>query len=308
MSRAIAVPHTTERLSLHRFYAVARYGFLMAYAFQADEPVPEGVRRILREQIDRARSDLTDPALPEEKRVHEARKRLKETRALLRLVRKPLGDRFRAESTSFRDIARDLSAARDRAVTRDTLAKLGLGRLTERRVRRELAASSDPAAEAIPIEDIVTRLTGALVRVDDLPAMDDHFATIRAGLERTYRDGRKAMRRAMRDRDADSFHEWRKRAKDLWYHSRLLHDVWPDMMKPYAAILSGLSHALGEHHDVHVLLSALPDPPSSMVKAAGKLTRTRETEATVIGIRVYAEDPASWVVRNRKLWDAWRTR
>lgn len=279
----------------------------MAYAFQADEPIPEGVRRILREQIDRARIDLTDPTLREEKRVHEARKRLKETRALLRLVRKALGDGFRVENASFRDIARDLSAARDHAVTRDTLGKLSLGRLTERRVQKQLAASSEPTAE-IPIEDIVTRLNEALLRVDDLPAMDDRFATIRDGLEKTYRDGRKAMRRAMRGGDAESFHEWRKRAKDLWYHSRLLHDVWPDMMKPYAGVLSGLSHALGDHHDLHVLLSAVPDPPSSLVKAADKRKRELETEASTVGMRVYAEDAGSWVVRNRKLWDAWRTR
>src|SRR5258706_3702465 len=45
--------------------------------------------------------------------VHEARKRLKEARALLRLVAPALGGGARAEVMALRDAARQLSAARE---------------------------------------------------------------------------------------------------------------------------------------------------------------------------------------------------
>ncbi|HET8798832.1 MAG TPA: CHAD domain-containing protein, partial [Thermoanaerobaculia bacterium] len=69
----------------------------MPYELHRDETPGAGVRRILREQIDRARGSLTDESAPLEKRVHDARKRFKETRALLRLVRGPLGAQFAIE-------------------------------------------------------------------------------------------------------------------------------------------------------------------------------------------------------------------
>ena len=44
-----------------------------------------------------------------------------------------------------------------------------------------------------------------------------------------------AMDAAAKDPTADNFHEWRKRVKDHWYHSRLLWPVWQKPMKAFTS-------------------------------------------------------------------------
>ena len=48
-------------------------------------------------------------------------------------------------------------------------------------------------------------------------------------------------------------HEFRKRAKDLWYLLRLLAGAWPGLLDPSAEQLHELTEMLGDHHDLAVL-------------------------------------------------------
>ena len=127
------------------------------------------------------------------------------------------------------------------------------------------------------------------------PQLEDSFAAIADGLVGAYRAGRK--------RPAD-LHEWRKRVKEHWYHVQLLRNVWPEMLKPYAEVLSTLSHILGDHHDLHVLRERLAKMPA-VTKAIDARLAQLEAEADAIGARVYAEKPAAWLARMRKYWSAW---
>src|SRR5512138_742089 len=96
----------------------------MAYRLKLKEPLLKGVRRIAGEQLGNAAARLKSDS-DIETCIHEARKSLKRTRALLRLVRPGLGDaRFREANARLRDIARGLSAARDRDVVRALLTGL----------------------------------------------------------------------------------------------------------------------------------------------------------------------------------------
>lgn len=249
------------------------------------------------EQIVRARDTLAGDSMSAEKRVHEARKRFKETRALLRLIREPLGRlHFAHENAWFRDAARDLAAARDADATLEALAKLELPRTIDRRARKVLGAQR---AEHPPLGPVIANVVDQLVvaqgRLGMWPAFDDSFDTIADGLVRAYREGR--------DRPED-WHEWRKRVKDHWYHMQLLRHVWPEMMKPYADVLSSLSKILGDHHDLEVLEETLGEMPA-VVEAVETRHRELEAQAEAIGARVYAEKPAAWLARMRKYWTAW---
>src|SRR5262249_36869214 len=65
----------------------------MAFALKADESAAKGVKRLVRKQIRNAIESLTKPAgAKQEEAVHDARKRFKKVRALLRLVRPELGE------------------------------------------------------------------------------------------------------------------------------------------------------------------------------------------------------------------------
>ena len=254
------------------------------------------------EQLVRARDTLVDASLPAEKRVHETRKRFKEIRALLRMIRETLGDHFAGENAWFRDAARDLASARDADAVVEALVKLPLSTAVKNRARKILAAQrkTHPPLEPV-IANVVDQLVIAQGRIGLWPAMEDSFDTIADGLRRTYRDGRRDL---LHHETPEQLHDWRKRVKDHWYHVQLLRNAWPEMMKPYADVLSSLSRALGDHHDLHVLRERLSEM-TIVVKAIDVRQRELEAEAVTLGTRVYAEKPNAWLARMRKYWASW---
>lgn len=275
----------------------------MAYAIERTETLHGAVQRIMDEQIVRARQTLDDPKAPAAERVHDARKRFKEIRALLRLVREPLGGQFAHENAWFRDAARDLATARDADAVIEALDKLALPRAVAKRARKVVDAqrASHPPLEPV-IENVLEQLVIAQGRLGMWPELDDSFDTIAPGLLRTYREGRRGMRRyGDAEGDAEELHEWRKRVKEHWYHAQLLRHVWPEIMKPYADVLSTLSKALGDHHDLHVLRDLVPELADPIDARQAEL----EQQAMSIGLRVYAEKPAARLARMRNTWKAW---
>ena len=285
----------------------------VAYAIERNESLHAAVLRIMDELIVRARETLADADTPAEKRIHETRKRFKEIRALLRLVRDPLGEHFAHENAWFRDAARELAAARDAVVVGEALEKLELSAAANRSARKVLDArrESHPPLEPL-IVNVLDQLVIAQGRVGMWPEIDDSFDAIAPGLLRTYRGGRQAM---LHHESAEELHEWRKRVKEHWYHAQLLRQVWPEMMKPYADVLSTLSKALGEHHDLHVLRGMLAaSGPKTSPRTSGLATTLSaidarqaelEEQAMRIGRRVYAEKPSAWLARMRNVWKAW---
>lgn len=272
----------------------------MAYAFQKDEPVSAAVRRIMDEQIVRAREHLLQMG------IHDARKRFKETRALLRLVRDPLGAQFDLENAWFRDAGRDLAAARDAEAVLEALAKLELPRGVRARAKRKLETRRDAIPRAVlegRVENVIDQLVVAQARVGLWPELSDSFDAIAGGLVRTYRGGRRAMRDAS---TPEQFHEWRKRVKELWYHVQLLRHVWPEILKPYADILQDLSRTLGDHHDLHVLHTLIGNQPV-LTKAIQARQAELEAKARDLGRRVYADKPKAFLARMRNVWSAWRS-
>ncbi|MBK5259898.1 MAG: CHAD domain-containing protein [Thermoanaerobaculia bacterium] len=288
----------------------------MAYEFELHEPIAGAAQRILGEQVDRATAHLTSNAEPAEKRVHNARKRFKEIRALLRLVAPSLGGQFVVENRFFRDVARDLAATRDADAVIETVAKLraagdtpALKRLERAlRLRRKSVETADLQAS---VANAVAQLPLVMGRVMNWPPIPERFSTIGDGLEKIYRQGRDGFARAAGDPTAENYHEWRKRVKDHWYHVQLLRRVWPPMMKAWEGVLEQLSATLGDHHDLDVLRALIPDVATETDRAAIiEIIDVRrlviEQLANDFGTRLYSETPAAWRARMRSWWKAWR--
>jgi CHAD domain-containing protein len=268
----------------------------------------------MNEQLVRAREQLTDSAAPIDKRVHDARKRFKETRALIRMLRDPLGAQFAVENAWFRDIGRELAAVRDADAVIEALRTLKLPRHIRARARRALSARrhSHPAELESHIAAVLDQLVVAQARIGMWPALGDSFDTIADGLLRTYRNGRRAMDNSGMP---DELHEWRKRVKEHWYHAQLLRNVWPTMMKAWASVLEDLSHALGDHHDLFVLRQIVAHAPAEFGRPRSVLTllnaiesrqRQLEEEAREIGRLIFAERPGAWMARLRSYWNGWQ--
>jgi CHAD domain-containing protein len=305
----------------------------MAYRLEADEELGPGLARVAREELDDALAQLREGIEEDEvAAVHEARKSLKKERALLRLARAavPRATR-RAEGTRLRDAGRRLSATRDAQValeTVDGLAERYAGRLPEAafgRIHRAVRAHGPGGDAGEPLRAIAAavaaELEGARAAVEDWAPCPRGWEEVEPGLARTYADGRRALA-AIEERPGDEeLHEWRKRAKDLWYHQRLLQPLWPAVMDVQADALDDLGQALGDDQDLANLrrtlrsLAEADGAPAAEVEAMLELLDARREqlrqEALRLGRRVYAERPKAFVRRHRayaRAWEAERER
>jgi len=97
----------------------------ISYRLEPHEPLATGLKRIVHEQIDRALEQLAEAPEGRDEGVHDARKRFKKIRAVLRLVRDEIGQEvYQPENVFYRDAGRRLSDVRDSFVMIETLAGL----------------------------------------------------------------------------------------------------------------------------------------------------------------------------------------
>ena len=205
----------------------------------ANERLAAGLQRMVLGQIDVAIEQLarTGEREPAEKAVHETRKALKRLRALIRLLEDELGEHVYArESAAVREIAQQLSDARDAEVMLNTLdaliarhprrlrggsVKKLRKRLLAEHARTQRRTLADPAARA----RMLAELSALRARVELWQLRDrDGLRLIDGELTRLYRQGRKRYRRLARGKGGGvrAMHEWRKRVKDLRYTAEML--------------------------------------------------------------------------------------
>jgi hypothetical protein len=97
------------------------------YRIKGKESAAAAVVRIAQACLDHALEQVRGDVLEEDAAtaIHEARKDLKKTRAVLRLVRDQLGkERYGRENARLREASRALSGSRDATVKADTLERL----------------------------------------------------------------------------------------------------------------------------------------------------------------------------------------
>ncbi len=298
----------------------------MAFRYRRREPVARGTRRIVRERLSNAIEHLSRDGDHLHEGIHEARKRFKEIRAVLRLARAGLGDRYHVENRWYRDTGRSLSATRDAEAALETWEKLRarFPELSDRRgtnqVARRLTArleriGREQTAAKRPREAVREALPAAYERVSRWPIHGTGFEVLLEGVGRVYRQGRRSMRNAYATGDDLQFHEWRKRAKDLWYHTRLLGPIWRDEMKIREIYLKQLSDDLGDDHDLVVFAQVVQDHPRmfgspDFCAELGSciLLRRQElrSDAYRTGQLLYAEKPGAYVKRMAAYWHLWR--
>lgn len=296
---------------------------MTTYRLQAEETLDAGVKRIVGELVDEARTYLSEDD-PERmvQAVHETRKLCKKGRGLVRLVRPGLGDGYDVANRLFRDAARELSPIRDPQAllqTFDDLASVpGLvpeGGLME--TRSALARrSADATARVLRTErDRIERAAEMIesaragARSWDLP---DEFGPVGEGVAKTYVRGRERSIEAGESRHAEVFHEWRKRVKYLWYQIRLLRNAAPSVLRPLANRLHDLSDALGDAHDLVVMGGVVEEIEIDDRERTAITTMTSgmrfklEERALSLGRRLYVESPDAFVNRLEGYWEAWQ--
>lgn len=242
----------------------------MAFVLDPARSLPDELRRVAREETAAAIAELRGETDDEAgAAVHRARKRCKRVRALLRLVREPLGKSvYRQENAAYRDAARLLSDLRDAQVlvtTLDGVAEtyaldleaehFALSTLLANR-RNALRTEDRRAQAADALADARDRIAGWPLDGDGWELLAPGFAQVAGRV----RDRRQKALRAERGTKAEhAFHHWRKRVKYHWHHLELLEELWPPVLAALADETHRLSDLLGEEHDLTVLRAALHD-------------------------------------------------
>jgi CHAD domain-containing protein len=293
----------------------------MGYRLKRSERVDDGIRRIAAARADHALHELAAAQSGADfaEAIHSARKDMKKLRAVLRLVREPLGKtRFRAESRRYRDAARLLARSRDAEVKLETLAALRERFGTElpgaaaSAWRQLLEAERDEVAGAAGeaparVEQAIATIAAGRERIAEWALSGDSWKLIGPGLRRGYRQGRRELKRTQREPSADNVHRWRKRVKDHWYQLRLLRKAWPQLLDETAGRAHELADLLGDHHDLTVLAEDLAGRPNlASREQLTALIERRQGEllefALDLGARLFAEKPKAFSARLEAYW------
>jgi len=250
------------------------------------------------QRVFRAELNSAIEAIPSD--VHGARKRCKKLRAMLRLLRGPLGDRYSPLNRGIRDAARALSGQRDDDVVAALCNKLHAD-APEMAWSTVPAALSPAAADGPRGDDAQAMLADIARQLDEEPLPVITPEDLALGLCNGYRRTRKRWRKAMVDpRDAAPLHEWRKEVKYHMHNCQVLAPLWP-ALKRQRKELDRLADALGDHHDRFMLeqrLYAVDGGKGS--EHPGKLAHLRREQEWLAkrslrqAERLFALSPSSW--------------
>lgn len=292
------------------------------YLLLDEEPLPAGLRRVAAGRASKAAERLRDvPGGDVAAAVHDSRKDIKKLRSAIRLSREGLGGKdYHAANDHFRETARMLGGARDAEAKLESLEALRerFGGDFPSRWSIDFVAALEAERDRIaadsgdlPLAEAADRLEQGLHEIDHWHLEPDGFSLIEPSLRRAYGRGRARLADAVAEPGDEQVHELRKRAKDLWYMTRLISRAWPPLLEPLSEQAHELSTLLGDHHDLAVLreeVKARPECFGGESQASVlELIARRQGELFDAGMptarRLYTEKPKPFTARIGAYWD-----
>jgi CHAD domain-containing protein len=283
----------------------------MAYRLDARQTARASVLAAIDGQLEGAIESLSVND-PDERpaAIHDARKRLKKARSALRMVRRSVGKgTARRLNDELRAIAATLSGRRDADVlveTVDALHERFPGRVpaaTFEALRERLAQQAAAAGADDDHADQIARLEAVREQLAEADFSRVRWKSVGMGIDRAYRRGRKGYKGASHA-STEELHQWRKRAKDLWYHHRLIKDANPSVAAAYAKDAHQLSDLLGDDHDLAVVRATIvhQDPPAAtapvdldpVVDLIDARRAELQAQARELARRLFAESPKAF--------------
>jgi CHAD domain-containing protein len=264
------------------------------------EPVEAAFRSIAVSQLDEALAALGTGDADGRSVVHEARRRCKKLRGLLRLVRPSFAD-FATENAAIRDAAALLSHLRDAEVLQCTvndLAKSQRSAVLEHVAVRLTIAGQPHGEHSEKLSQFRERLNAIRERAQHWSLSRGDWRALLPGLRGTYRSARRRMDKAASTDAATDFHEWRKASKNHGFHVDLLRRAAPELLADDLKTVEELATQLGLHHDLALLKDASDETPDHFGNAeevaelrAAIVLRRNEVSARslALGRQIFAE-------------------
>jgi CHAD domain-containing protein len=295
----------------------------MAYRIKIASRIDKDIRRLLGSQIGRAIGCLSGVLEEGGSSIHATRKCLKRCRSILRLAKPSLAPKdFRAHDRAFRDIARLLSHDRDREVMADTLAMLASKAIGDEKAALAAGMTSLDTqqqngtavlSDGDNIALAVTRLQECDHAVMQLRFHRTRRFALAEGFRESYAQARRALRKAYRAGDDESFHDFRKALQHHWRQCQLLSPVWPEIMSVRIAAAHELSQMIGTDHDLSLVTARFSDPSRSSLDEATRTaicTAARAEQARIrqdaepLARRLFAVKPSDMERMVLALWPA----
>ena len=297
----------------------------MSYRLIKPHVLDSELKRIVLDCIDDAVTQLDHKGKKLHEGIHETRKRIKEIRAVIKLIRTEPGFDYAEENAWFRKQANSLSALRDaKAMLEvcDALSIVFAGQLDHdpfpalhtrlnNRLKVVMAEHSQLNHELSALQKAFKH---ARPRVLAWPLKDRGFGTIEDGLLKSYRMGRAAYRQCRSNPDEVDFHVWRKRVKEHWYHISLLVSAWPGELERRERSLKQLADLLGDDHDLFVLEQQVNSAPEDfgtqgeiehLLDLISRRRQQVQSSALSLGARLYVEKPPAHIKRLAAYWSCW---
>jgi CHAD domain-containing protein len=287
----------------------------MGFRLKLREPLPDGLKRVFREQIQSALQLCRHPAKERGVTVHEVRKHLKKLRAAMRLAIGEVGkNRHKREDRCVLKIGRLVSDLRDAQVRLQTLIQLRdetrkrSGEDSFPRIEEllSLERESFSAAFAGWQKQAIPQLEGVEARLLKWPLEDLTWKQICGAVGKIYKRGQRGLAKTINDPDPENFHAWRKRVKDLWYQLRILQPLNRVVLEEMAHDADILGELLGREHDLDFLWTRLEkesgdetlrDELARFQKIIRKRGKRLRTNALELGRRFYAEPSKAFAKR-----------
>ncbi|WP_415188668.1 CHAD domain-containing protein [Rhodomicrobium sp.] len=292
----------------------------MNYRLNLFEPLSQSVPSVGCEQLDAAIERLM-AAEHDETAVHAARRHFKRTRALIALVKAAdRGDAARTAQGLISHAGRLLSASRDAQVAvgaAETLRAEFAGASHERLfsdLSSWLEARRGNALERAVSEKIGNAIAEVAKAKAGLFQFDFGDASVKdllGAAVRTYKRGRRAMKKALASGHAEDLHEWRKQVQRHWRQTLLLRTAWPREAKARSKLAKTLSDALGLHHDLAVLRDMIeqnravfrsPSDVNTLLRFIDEKQAALLADAKERGKQLYAEKPKAFHARLKAHW------
>jgi hypothetical protein len=295
----------------------------MAYRFKRRRTLASEVRRIADTQLAAAVASLDSIGThAQDEAVHAARRHIKKVRALVQLVRRPLGAAYKpahrrldraiamlatiADSEELVDVCDRPWTTALPASTRELLKKALRAR--ETRIDRCATAAGVLPRAAASLRRLQREARGWRLTMTG-------FRAVAPGLERGVRRLHKARRRALERPTSAHMRRWRRRVKDLWYVLRLLERRCGRALTGDLRRLEQLDGVLGEYHNIRLLGQVLVAEPllpraQTLVVLRG-LRRAQHNlaqRARTLSETVPREDDRAFTRRVRQAWMAERRR
>ena len=287
----------------------------MGFRLKLREPLPDGLKRVFREQVESALELCRHPAKQRGVTVHEVRKHLKKLRAAMRLAIPAVGkNRHTREDHCVRKIGRLVSDLRDAQVRLQTLIQLrddtAKGPKDSPFPRIEellsLERESFSAAFAGWQKQAIPQLERVEARLLKWPLDGLTWKQICGAVGKIYKRGQRGLAKTIDDPEPENFHAWRKRVKDIWYQLRILQPLNRMVLTEMARDAEVLGELLGREHDLNFLWDrletekgdeALCDELVQLEKLIRKRGKRLRTNALELGRRFHAEPAKAFAKR-----------